>query len=104
MSEPTITDVTYRSGTHPTEQSWDVLQVIYQSADASGAKRIVNSFVAARAGDGTILCRTDAVLDRWEIITDEDKLRFFQSVFDDRDRSLLTQESAKAASIGEGTS
>jgi hypothetical protein len=97
MSEPAITHVTYKSGTHHIEPSWDVMQVIYQSTDASSKRRIESSFVIARAPDGTIRRRTDIVLERWEIITDADDLRFFQCVFDDRDKARLRDEAAKAA-------
>jgi hypothetical protein len=97
MSEPPVTHVTYKSGTHHIEPSWDVMQVIYQSTDANNKKRIETSFVVARALDGTIRRRTDIVLERWEIITDPEELRFYQSVFDDRDKARLRDEAAKAA-------
>ncbi|MFY9803423.1 MAG: hypothetical protein WAK78_11280 [Candidatus Acidiferrales bacterium] len=77
--------VTYRSGTHPT-QGWDAMQVIY-SQDG----RIVNHFLIARDAAGTIVRKTDIVLDRWEIITDADDLRDFQKCFDDRDRLAREQ-------------
>ena len=72
--------VTYKSGTHPT-QGWDVMQVIY-----SQEGRAINSFVIARDGVGTIVRKTDIVLDRWEIINDADDLGVFQKCFDDRDK------------------
>jgi hypothetical protein len=77
--------VTYKFGTHPT-QGWDVMQVIY-----SQGGRIVNSFVIGRDAAGTIVLKTDILLDRWEIINDADDLRGFQQCFDDRDRLALEQ-------------
>lgn len=74
MSTPLTTHVTYRSGTHPA-QGWDVIQVIYQNKDATtNPKRIANSFTIARAADGTILWKTDILLERWETVTDANDL------------------------------
>jgi hypothetical protein len=95
MSQEKVTGVTYKSGTHPT-QSWDVMQVILHTEDAAGTKRIGQSFVIARDANESILRRTDVLLDQWEIITDEDDLRYFRSHFDRRDKSRV-EESAKAA-------
>ena len=77
--------VTYKSGTHPT-RGWDAMQVIY-----SQNSRILNHFLIARDAAGTIVRKTDIVLDRWEIITDADDLRDFQKCFDDRDRLAREQ-------------
>jgi hypothetical protein len=77
--------VTYRSGTHPT-QGWDVMHVIY-----SQGGRAINSFVIARDAVGTIVRRTDIILDYWEITSDADDLRGFQKCFDDRDRLMSEQ-------------
>lgn len=77
--------VTYRSGTHPT-QGWDTIQVIY-----SQDSRILNHFLLARDGAGTILRKTDVLLERWEIVTDVDDLRGFRKCFDERDRLALDQ-------------
>lgn len=77
--------VTYKSGTHPT-QGWDAMQVIY-----SQGGRALNSFVTARDAAGTIVRKTDIVLDRWEIVNDPGDLRGFQKCFDDRDRLALEQ-------------
>jgi hypothetical protein len=97
MSEPKITEVVYRSGTH-LSQSWDVIQVVYRYDDPdTGAKRPADSFTIARAADGAILRKTDIVLDRWEIITDEEDLRFYRRHFDERDR-LAAEQRAKGAS------
>jgi len=73
-------NVTYKSGTHPT-QGWDVMQVIY-----SQGGRAINSFVIARDAAGTVLRKTDIVFDRWEIVNDADDLRGFKKCFDDRDK------------------
>jgi hypothetical protein len=98
MSEPT--SVIYRSGAHPTE-NWEVMQVIYQHEDATGAKRFGNSLVIARAADGAVLRKTDIVLERWEIVTNEEDLRFFKWHFDERDRLAAEQalERKKNASV-----
>jgi hypothetical protein len=77
--------VTYKSGTHPT-QGWDTMQVVY-----SQGSRILNHFLIARDAVGTIVRKTDIVLDRWEIVNDADDLRDFQKCFDDRDRLALEQ-------------
>ena len=90
MIEPKITQVVYRSGIHQT-QGWDVLQVIFQYDDpTTGAKRPADVYVTARDGNGNILRKTDILLDRWEIITDEDDLRVFRKHFDERDRLQVT--------------
>lgn len=92
MSEPITTTVVYRCLTHPT-QSWGVIQVIYQYENlAAGTKRTGESFIIARDGDGAILRKTDIILDRWEIINDDDLLTFFQSHFDTRDRLSLQRQ------------
>ena len=90
------TTVTYRSGTHAT-QGWDVMQVVYQQEE-NGVNRIVNSFVIARDAVGTIVRKTDIVLERWEIVSDEDMLRGFQKCFDDRDK-LAIEQAANAAAV-----
>ena len=93
MSKTTNTTITYKSGPHPTEQ-WEWLQVIYQHEEpATGAKQTGDSFVIARAPDGSILRKTDIVLERWELITDEDDLRFFRSHFRDNDKLTMERNS-----------
>jgi hypothetical protein len=77
--------VTYKSGIHPTK-GWDTMQVVY-----SQKGRILNHFLIARDAAGTIVRKTDIVLERWEIITDANDLRDFQKCFDDRDRLKLEQ-------------
>jgi hypothetical protein len=97
MEKETIVDVIYGSGTHPTEKTWDVMQVVFQHKNATtGAKRTGDSFTIARKPDGTILRRVDIFLDHWEIITNEEDLQFFQSHFDTRDR-LAIEQAAEAA-------
>ena len=95
-TEP-MTDVIYRSGTNEAlGAGWDVMQVVYRRED-SGHMRIANSFVIARNAGGNIIRKTDIILDRWEVVSDEEILRGFQHCFDERDR--LTVE--KAASTDE---
>jgi len=45
-----------------------------------------NSFMIARDAAGTIIRKTDIMLDRWEVVTDEGDLRDFQNCFEERDR------------------
>lgn len=66
------------------------MQAIYQSQDGN-TKRIINSFIIARAPDGTIRRKTDVLLDTWEVITDEKDLQTLRSVFDNRDTLARTQ-------------
>jgi hypothetical protein len=97
MDKDIVTDVIYKSGTHPTEPTWDVMQVIHKSKNAnSGARLQGGSFVIARTPDGTILRRTDVLLERWETITNDDDRRFFQSFFETRDK-LAREQAAEAA-------
>src|SRR5258708_26678536 len=77
--------VTYKSGTHPTK-GWDMMQVIYSKEGCA-----LNCVVIARDAVGTIVRKTDLVLDRWEIISDATDLRSFQKCFDDRDRLASEQ-------------
>jgi hypothetical protein len=101
MDKEIITDVVYKSGTHPTEPTWDVMQVIHKSKDAhTGTGFEGGSFVISRSPDGTIRRKTDVLFEIWEIVTNEDDLRFFQSQFDTRDRLAVEQaaEAAKKAS------
>jgi hypothetical protein len=74
-----------------------VMQVIFQSEDpAFATKRVSHSFVIARDANETILRKTDLLLDRWETTTDEDDLRFFRSLFNNRDK-LRMEEAVKTA-------
>lgn len=81
MSEPKITTIIYQSGRHPTE-NWDVLHVIGKYENGT----IGNSYLLARYAAGNIFRRTDIVLERWEMMTDEEDLRICRKHFDDRDR------------------
>lgn len=80
------TDVIYRSGTNQAlGAGWDAMQVVYRRED-SGHMRIANSFVIARDGSGKIIRKTDIILDRWEVVNDDEMLRGFHHCFDERDR------------------
>ncbi len=52
-----------------------------------------NSLMIARDPAGTIIRKTDMVLDRWEVVTDEGDLRDFRHCFDERER-LAAEASA----------
>jgi hypothetical protein len=83
--DPNIT-VTYLSGTNEKlGPGWDVMQVVYHREE-HGVKRIANSFVSARDMGGTIIRKTDIILDRWEVVRDEEFLQAFQKCFDNRDK------------------
>ena len=87
------TDVIYRSGTNEAlGTGWDVMHVVYRRED-SGHMRIASSFLTARDAGGKIIRKTDIVLDRWEVVNDEEMLRGLQHCFDERDR--LAAERAK---------
>jgi hypothetical protein len=70
------------------------MQVVYKRED-HGVMRIANSFVIARDASGTIIRKTDIILDRWEVVNDEEALRACQQCFDSRDR-LAAEEAADA--------
>lgn len=89
MAEPAISTVVYKSATHPTE-GWDVMQVIGKFENG----HVANAYVIARAADGTILRKTDVVLDWWEIVADEEDLRWYRFRFHERDR-LAAETAAK---------
>jgi len=74
------TKVNFKSGTHPIK-GWETVQIIY-SQDG----RILNGFEIARDAAGTILRKTDTVLDHWEIISDANDLRGFRECFNARDK------------------
>jgi hypothetical protein len=97
METKPITEVTYQSGTNEAlGASWDVMRVVYRTED-HGQLRIANTFVIARDFSGKIIRKTDIVLDRWEVVTDEEMLRGFQNCFDERD-SLAAERAENAAS------
>jgi len=97
MTESKVKEITYKTAKHPTQPDWDVLQVVYKYADPQAAGRVADSVTIARIGDGTILRKTDFVLERWEIITDEGDLRFLQSQFNRRDELIEEEAAAKMA-------
>ena len=79
--EPNTT-VTYASGTNEAlGAGWDAMHVVYRRDG-----QIINSFVIARDASGKIIRKTDLVLDRWEVVGDDETLRGFQNCFDERDR------------------
>jgi hypothetical protein len=47
---------------------------------------VANSYVIARDAAGTVLRKTDIVLERWEIVNDKEDLRICRKHFDERDR------------------
>lgn len=89
MSDAKIT-ATYVTGTVPTHPTWDLLHAIYKDEHGS----IVNSLLLARTPEGTILRKTDLMLDWWEEPTEEKDLRFFESVFDERDKARIESETS----------
>ncbi|SRR5229473_4758078 len=76
------TTVTYYSGTDGAlGAGWDVMRVVYRREDGEQ-----NSFVIARDAGEKIIRKTDLILDRWEVVSDEEALRQCQHCFDERDR------------------
>ena len=90
---PTI--VIYRSGTSEAlGAGWDVMQVVYRHEDR-GVMHTANSVVIARDASGTIVRKTDILLDRWEVVSDEETSRAYRECFDNRDR-LAAEKAADA--------
>jgi hypothetical protein len=83
MTEPELTTtVTYIPGTNEVlGAGWEAMQVRFSRSDGER-----NSFMIARDPAGTIIRKTDMVLDRWEVVTDAGDLRDFRHCFDERDR------------------
>jgi hypothetical protein len=83
MTEPELTTtVTYRSGRNDALGSgWDAMQVLVSRSDGER-----NSFMIARDASGTIIRKTDVLLERWEVVTNTEDLRDFRHCFDERDR------------------
>jgi hypothetical protein len=76
------TTVTYRSGSSEAlGPAWDAMQVLFSRSDGER-----NSFMIARNAGGEIIRKIDIMLDRWEVVTDEEELRDFRHCFDERDR------------------
>jgi hypothetical protein len=91
------TTVTYRSGTNEAlGAGWDAMQVLFSRSDGER-----NSFMIARDTGGKIIRKTDIMLDRWEIVTDEEDLQDFRHCFEERDRlaaeAAANMEKAKDA-------
>jgi hypothetical protein len=61
------------------------MQVVYHRQER-GVKRIANSFVIARDISGTIIRKTDMILDRWEVVRDEEVLEGFRQCLENRDK------------------
>lgn len=83
MAAPELkTTITYQSGTNEVlGAGWDVMHVTYRRNDGERA-----SFVIARDGSGKIIRKTDVLLERWEVVSDEDFLGECRNCFDERDR------------------
>jgi hypothetical protein len=85
------TTVTYYSGTNEAlGAGWDVMRVVYLREDGER-----NSFVIARDASGKIIRKTDLILERWEVVSDQETLRDFKHCFDERDR-LAAEKAANA--------
>jgi hypothetical protein len=86
MAQEPKSEVSYLSGTNDAlGAGWDVMQVVHKREDG-GHMRIAGSFLIARDASGKIIRKTDIMLDRWEVVNDEEMLRVCRQAFDDRDR------------------
>jgi hypothetical protein len=83
MPKPQLkTTVTYTSGTSEAlGAGWDVMRVLYRREDGEQ-----NSFLIARDASGNIIRKTDLILERWEVVNEEDFLRECRNCYDERDR------------------
>jgi hypothetical protein len=83
MLKPQLkTTVTYTSGTSEAlGAGWDVMRVLYRREDGEQ-----NSFLVARDASGNIIRKTDLILERWEVVNEEDFLRECRNCYDERDR------------------
>jgi hypothetical protein len=98
MSETTSTNIAYLSFSHATEKNWDCFQLVQQYKDTAGnVTRPADYLTLARRPDGTILRRTNIAPEVWEIITDEEQLKFAKEKFDTRDRLAAEQRERKAS-------
>lgn len=98
MSETTSTNISFLSFSHATHKDWDCFQLVQQYKDAAGsATRPPDLLTFARRPDGTILRRTDIGPEVWEIVTDEEQLRFAREKFDTRDRLAAEQREKRAS-------
>ena len=87
MNSRSVTNLEEPPGASEGLPGWDVMQVVYHQEDG-GHMRIANSFVIARDASGNLIRKTDILLDRWEVVSDEEMLRGFQKCFDNRDRMM----------------
>jgi hypothetical protein len=94
MPEPELTTtVAYYSGTDAVlGAGWDVMRVVIRREDGEQ-----NSLVIARDAGGNIIRKIDLILDRWEVLTDEEDLKQCRHLFDERDR-LAVEKANTAAS------
>jgi len=94
MTTETKSEVIYLSGENEAlGAGWDVMQVVFKREDG-GNMRIANSAMIARDASGKIIRKTDILLDRWEVVNDEELLREFERCFDERDR-LAAEKAVK---------
>ena len=94
MTTETKSEVIYLSGeSEALGAGWDVMQVVFKREDG-GNMRVANSAMIARDASGKIIRKTDILLDRWEVVSDEELLREFERRFDERDR-LAAEKAVK---------
>lgn len=95
MPTPELTtNVTYKSGTNEAlGAGWDVMQVVARRNDGEQ-----NSFMIARDAGGNIIRKTDIILDRWEVVSDEESLKTFRHCFNERDR-LVAEKAANVENV-----
>jgi hypothetical protein len=91
MNKPKDEPIIYKSGTSPgLGAGWEVLQVVQRNKGA---------VTLARNADGKIMRKTDSVPETWEVIRDEEMLRFSRQCFDDRDKAHEAKADAEDASM-----
>jgi hypothetical protein len=86
VADSKITGVTYKLGQHFSHPDWDCMQVI---PERDG--RPAESFLIGRAPDGTFHVLTDALVDRWERLTEEKDVNSCRKLFEDRDKTAAEQ-------------
>ena len=72
---------------------WDVMRVLYRREDGEQ-----NSFLIARDASGNIIRKTDLILERWEVVNEEDFLRECRNCYDERDR-LAAEKAANVETV-----
>lgn len=92
VSKPQLkTTVTYTSGaSEALGAGWDVMRVLYRREDGEQ-----NSFLIARDTSGNIIRKTDLILERWEVVNEEDFLRECRNCYDERDRLAAEKAAGK---------